>query len=104
MQNVQWLSDKDKKLDSLIGPIVDLMIPKVIMAYCIQETWIVGNVSKLVRDHMVFRHNREEREILSKGRIPGGVAIILAPSAVEAWNKTGSKAPITTPHDSLFVG
>ena len=65
------------------------MINKGIMAYCIQETWIVGNVSKLVRDHMLFRHNREEREIVSKGIIPVGVAIILAPSEVEAWNKTG---------------
>ena len=58
------------------------MITKVIMAYCIQETWILGNDSKLVRDHMVFRHNREKREIGSKGRIPVRVAIILAPAAV----------------------
>ena len=56
-QNVQGLSGKDKNLDSLIDPIVDLMITKGIMAYCIQETWIVGTGSKLVRDHMVFRHN-----------------------------------------------
>ena len=53
---------------------------------------------------MVFRHNQEEREIGSKGRISGGVAIILAPVAVEAWKKAGSKAPITTPHESPFVG
>ena len=56
-QNVQGLSGKDKKLDYLIDPIVELMITKGIMAYCIQETWIVGTGSKLVRDHMVFRHN-----------------------------------------------
>ena len=74
------------------------------MAYCIQETWIVGTGSKLVRDHMVFRHNCEGRDKGSKGRIPGGVAIILAPEAVEAWKKAGSKAPITSPHDSPFVG
>ena len=37
-QNVQGLYGKDKKLDSLIDPIVDLMITKGIMAYCIQET------------------------------------------------------------------
>ena len=57
-QNVQGLSGKDKNLDSLIDPIVELMITKGIMAYCIQETWIVGTVSKLVRNHTVFRHNR----------------------------------------------
>ena len=92
-QNVQGLSGKDKKLDSLIDPIVDLMITKGIMAYCIQCTCIVGNGSKLVRDHMMFRHNREEREIGSKGRIPGGVAIILALAALESWKKA-------TNHDS----
>ena len=54
------------------------------MAYCIEETWIVGNGSKLVCDHMVFRHNQEEREKGSNGRIPGGVAIIIAPAEVEA--------------------
>ena len=82
MQNIQGLSGKDKNIDPLIDPIVYLMITKGIMSYCIQETWIVGNGSKLVRDHMVFRHNQEEREIGSKGRIPVRVAIILAPAAV----------------------
>ena len=62
-QNVQGLSGKNKNIDSLIDNIVYLMITKGIMAYCIQDTWIVGNGIKLVRDHMVFRHNREEREI-----------------------------------------
>ena len=69
------------------------MITKGIMDYCIQYTWIVGNVSKFVRDHMMFRHNREEREIGSKGMIPGGVTIILALAALEAWKKA-------TNHDS----
>ena len=52
---------------------------------------------------MVLRHNREERTIGSKGRIPGGVAIILSPTAVKAWRVAGSKPPITTPMDSPFV-
>ena len=60
-QNVQGLSGKDKRLDSLVDPIVDLVITKGIMAYCIQETWVVGTVSKFVRGHMVLRHNREGR-------------------------------------------
>ena len=80
------------------------MLNKGIMVYCIQETWIVGNSSNLVRDHILFRHNREEREIGSKGRILGGVAIVLALAAVQAWKKSGSKTPITTPRDSSFIG
>ena len=57
-QNMQGLSGKDKRLDSLVDPIVDRMITKGIMAYCIQETWVVGTGSKLVCIHMVFRHNQ----------------------------------------------
>ena len=53
---------------------------------------------------MVLRHNRDEREIGTKGRIPGGVSIILSPTEVEAWRAAGSKPPITTPMDSPSVG
>ena len=53
---------------------------------------------------MVFQHNRDKRAIGTKGRIPGGVAIIISPTAVEAWRVAGSKPPITTPMDSPFVG
>ena len=53
---------------------------------------------------MVIRHNQEEQTIGSKGRIPGRVAIILFPTACEAWRAAGLKPPITTPMDSPFVG
>ena len=53
---------------------------------------------------MVLRYNQEERAIGSKGRIPGGVAIILSPTAVEARRAAGSKPPITTPMDYPSVG
>ena len=53
---------------------------------------------------MVLQHNREERAIGYKGRIMGRVAIILSPTAVEAWRAAGRKPPITTPIDSPFVG
>ena len=53
---------------------------------------------------MIFQNNREGRIKGSKGRIPGGVAIILSPAAVEAWREAGLKSPITTPRDSPFVG
>ena len=57
-----------------------------------------------MRGHIVLQHNQEERTIGTKGRIPGGVAIILYPTAVEAWRVAVSKPPITTPLDSSFVG
>ena len=43
--------------------IIDLMVDKKILAYCVQETWIVGNANTVVRKNMIFRHNREERKI-----------------------------------------
>ena len=70
-QNVQGLSGKDKRLESLVDPIIDLMVNKNILAYCVQETWIVGNANAIVRKHMIFRHNREERYIGTRGRVPG---------------------------------
>ena len=64
---MQGLSGKDKRLESLVEPIVDLMVAKGILAYCVQETWIVGNVNTVVRDHMVSHHNREKREVGTRG-------------------------------------
>ena len=80
------------------------MIKDNIMDYFIQETCTLGSCSTLVQGHMFIRHNQEERTIGTKGRIPGGVAIILSPTACEVWRAAGSKPPITTPMDSPFVG
>ena len=104
LQNAQGLSEKYKRFESLVDLIVDLMFAKGILAYCVQETWIVGNVKKVVRNHKVFRHNREEREFGTRGRVPGGFAIILSPEAVTAWRAAGAEPPITTPLQSKFVG
>ena len=37
-QNVQDLSEKDKRLESLMDRTIDLMVDKKILAYCVQET------------------------------------------------------------------
>ena len=69
-----------------------------------KETWIVGNANTIVRKNMIFCHNREERDIGTRGRVPGGVAIIISPTSVTAWRATGAKPPITTHLQSKFVG
>ena len=92
------------RLESLVDPIVDLMIKYNIIVYCIQEKWPLGSGSTPVQGHMVLRHNRDKRAIGTKGRIPGSVAIILYPTAVDASRAAGSKPPITTSLDSPFVG
>ena len=63
----------------MVDPIIDLMVDKNILSYCVQDTWIVGNANTLVRNHMIFRHNREEIKIGTIGRVPGGEAIIPPP-------------------------
>ena len=72
-----------------MDPIIDLMVNKSILSYCVHETWIVGNVNTVVRNHMIFRHNKEEREVGTRGIVTGGVAIILSPTAVTACRATG---------------
>ena len=69
-----------------------------------QEIWVVGNTVIMVRGHMIFLHNRCEREEGNKGSKPGVVEIILALAAVVAWKKTVYKPPITRPFESKFVG
>ena len=103
-QNVKGLSGKDKRLESLVDPIIDLMVDKKILAYCVQETWIVGNANTVVRNHMIFCHDREEVEVVTRVRVPGGVAIIISPTAVTSWRAAGEKPPITTHLQSKFSG
>ena len=85
-------------------PIIDLMVDKNKLDYCVQETWIVGTANTVVRNHMIFRHNREEREVGTRGRVPGGVAIILSPKSVTVWRAAGAKTQITTHQQSKFAG
>ena len=53
-QNTNGLSGKDKNLESLLDPLIDIMITKGIMVYCVQETWVVDNSVVMVRGNMVF--------------------------------------------------
>ena len=87
-----------------MDPLVEIMISNGIMIYCVQETWILGNSSTMVRDHMVVMQNINEKEPGSKGRVKGGVATIFSQVAVDAWRKSGSKPPMTTPMECPFSG
>ena len=53
-QNINGLSGKDKNLDSLLESLIDIMITKGVMVYCVQETWVVGNSLVRARGHMIF--------------------------------------------------
>ena len=45
-----------------------------------------------------------EKDPGSKGRVEGGVVIILSPTAVIAWRESGSKPPITALLEFSFAG
>ena len=81
-QNVNGLSEKNKKLESLLDTLVDIMIWKEFMTYFVQETWVIENTLIMVHGHMIFLHTMCEREEGTKRRNPGFVAIILALTTV----------------------
>ena len=87
-----------------MDPLVDIMISKEIMTYCVKEPWVVGNTVIMVCGHMVFLYNICEREEGTIERNSGGIAIILAPTALVAWKEAGPNSPITKPFDSKLVG
>ena len=53
---------------------------------------------------MIFCHNREEKEVGTRGKVPGGVASIFSPTAVNAVRAAGEKPPMTTHLQSKFAG
>ena len=52
--NVKGRTGKDKGLESLVDPIVDLMIKHNIMVYCIQETWTWDQVVTYCEDTWLY--------------------------------------------------
>ena len=88
-QNVRGF--KDEKQEELIRR----MVKHRFYAACLQETWIAGeSVSENDKFLLVQRgigvQEAKAREG-KRGHVPGGVAIVLSPEAVEAWKKAGSE-------------
>ena len=52
--NINGLSGKDRNLYFLLDPLIEIMITKGGMVYCVQETWVVDNSVVMVRGNMVF--------------------------------------------------
>ena len=99
-QNVRGLTSS-VKFESLI----DRMIQLNMHACCVQETWLIGNWTRKIQDFYVFHHNYDEKK--KKGRVTGGVAIILSPRGVEAWKDAGSLPPIHVESEDFcgrFIG
>ena len=73
-------------------------------AYLVQESWLEGDDFDVdIGGYHVFRHN-SYRGDEGRGHLFKGVAIILSPEYYDAWKAAGSPPPVTTDHDSEFVG
>ena len=83
-QNVRGLcSDKEEEF-------LDFMRTNNIFACGIQETWSIGSGIFENNGFVVVKHGSEKKR-RRKGRISGGVAIVLSPDAVKSWVSAGSQ-------------
>lgn len=71
------------------------MIEDKIDAYCIQETWQLGNYEMTILVNTVFHHNiTRRRNKNNRVHIMGGISIILSPRFTQPW-KYGNPTPRT---------
>jgi hypothetical protein len=76
-QNTQGLNTDKEEM------ILDVMKQKNIFAYSIQETWRIGNEISEKYGYYIIQHGSDSKSN-GKGRVSGGVAIILSPAAVRS--------------------
>ena len=79
------------------------MIKKGIHGYFLQEMWLLSKFSKTIRGHLLLHHGMTIKPCL-RGRASCGVAIILGPVLLWAWDMTGKPPPITSAPNSDFPG
>ena len=77
------------------------MIERNIPAYCMQETWKLGDYMLTVRGFTIFHHGMNDKP-QRLGRVSAGVMIILGPALTQAWMQTGKLKPVTSPETSKF--
>ena len=97
-QNVQGLKVKEK-----IEKTIDMIIVRGVHGYCMQETWLLGMFSTTIQGPLLLHHVITEKPC-HRGWRSSGVAIILGPSILRAWNMAGKPPPITSATNSDFPG
>ena len=69
------------------------MIDRKINAYCLQETWKLGEYMTIIRGYKMF-HRKWRKSHSDK----------LCPELVRAWTQAGKLEPVTSPINSKFPG
>ena len=87
-QNVQGL-----KQDSKLEQIIDQMNEKDIDVSLMQETWLTGDLSRIINGFHILHHGLKNENCRRGER---GVAIILSPTGFEACKCAGELPPITS--------
>ena len=97
-QNVQGLTGGEK-----LEKTIKVMIKKGIHGYCLQETWLLGTFSKMIRGHLLLHHGMATK-LCYRGRASYGVAIILGTTLLRAWDMAGKPPPTTSSPNSDLPG
>ena len=97
-QNMQGITEEEK-LDKTIK----LVITGGIHGYCLQEMCILGTFSRTIQGQLLLHHGMKTN-ICHRGRASSGVAIILGPTLLRAWDMAGKTPPITSDSNSNFPG
>ena len=97
-QNVQGLTEREK-----LEKTMEVMIKKGIHGYCLQETWLLGTFTKTIGGHLLLHHGMTMKPC-HRGRASSGVAIILDPALLRAWDMAGKPPPIKSAPNSNLPG
>ena len=97
-QNMQGLTGREKLEKTL-----KFMIKKVIHGCCLQDTCLLRKFSKTIRGHLLLHHGMATKPC-HRGRAGCGVAIIIGPTLLRAWDMAGKPSPLTSPPNSDFPG
>ena len=99
-QKVNGLGSRN---EDKLEKIVSIMIDRNINAYCLQETWQLGDYMRTIRGYTEFYHGMNEKP-QRQGQISAGVMIIINPDLTRAWTRARKLKPITSHPTSKFPG
>ena len=100
-QNVRGFPD-DEVDNQKIKSLINQMKENKWNAACLQETWRLGDNEYKIGEHLVVTHGHKNKSN-KKGRVKGGVCIILNPELAEAY-KNSDQPKITTEAKGKFGG
>ena len=72
-----------------------------IHSYFLQDTWLLGEISRKIRGHLLIHHGMGTKPC-HRGRASISVALILGPEILWAWDVADKSPPITSAYNYDF--